>query len=463
MEKIRKLLSNKNFYIFASLLIIVSLIVGGVTFTFFKGLTAPVDTPQSTLDSFTPSGSAESTSQPTPADDDTILDPLPAPKWDGKSRVTMLVMGLDYRDWSGGADYNRTDTMMLLTIDPTTMTAGALSIPRDLWANIPGFQPQKINTAYYFGELYKYPGGGPALAMKTVENTIGVPIDYYAQIDFYTFMDFIDLIGGVRVEVPYTIELEVIDKQKDIILTPGVYVLGGPAALAYARNRYTGGGDFERAARQQQIIMGIRDRLLEPGTLLTLIENADELYRKFSTGIRTNLPLEDAINLALLAVQIKSEDITMRVITEDACIYGTSPDDLSILIPIPDKVRAIRDEVFSSAGPFTPFMSGDAQTLMQLEGARISILNATSDSTLGDRTAEYLRGLGANVVSVGFTDVPNGQNSITDFTGKPYTLAYLVPILNIPEYRVYQSYDPASTIDIQIVLGNEWIYNNPMP
>ncbi len=156
---------------------------------------------------------------------------------------------------------------MLLTIDPVAKTAGALSIPRDLWAAIPGFNPAKINTAHYFGGLYNYPGGGPALAIKTVENVIGVPIDYYVRLDFYAFVDFIDFIDGVKVDVEETIELEIIGKDFDTVLTPGRYTLNGEQALAYARNRYNDGGDFDRARRQQQIILGIRQRLLTPSGL----------------------------------------------------------------------------------------------------------------------------------------------------------------------------------------------------
>jgi polyisoprenyl-teichoic acid--peptidoglycan teichoic acid transferase len=123
--------------------------------------------------------------------------PTPDP-WDGVSRVNLLVMGLDFRDWEAG-DTPRTDTMIVLTIDPLNNTAGMISIPRDLWVSIPGFENAKINTAYYLGEVYNLPGGGPGLAARTVEELLGVPIHYYAQIDFQAFVDFIDHIDGVKV------------------------------------------------------------------------------------------------------------------------------------------------------------------------------------------------------------------------------------------------------------------------
>ena len=130
--------------------------------------------------------------------------PLP-PAWDGASRVNVLILGLR------GGDKNQdcpdcTDTMILLTIDPVSKTAGMLSIPRDMWVNIPGFNNNRINAAYTTGELYKLPGGGPALTIKTVENFLGIPIQYYAQIDFSAFEKMIDDIGGVCLNAPVKVE-----------------------------------------------------------------------------------------------------------------------------------------------------------------------------------------------------------------------------------------------------------------
>jgi LCP family protein required for cell wall assembly len=160
--------------------------------------------------------------------------PQPIP-WDGANRVTMLVMGLDYRDWEGEGP-SRTDTMMLLTLDPVSRTAGMLSIPRDLWVNIPGFDYGKINTAYYLGELYDIEGGGPGLALQTVEELLGVDINYYAQVDFSAFENFIDEVGGIDVEVPFEITVDPIGPHNTVTLAEGTQHLDGATALAYARN-----------------------------------------------------------------------------------------------------------------------------------------------------------------------------------------------------------------------------------
>jgi LCP family protein required for cell wall assembly len=187
------------------------------------------------------------------------LEQLPDP-WKGNERVTVLLMGLDYRDWESGEGPPRTDSMMLATIDPVSETAGMLSIPRDLWVEIPGYSHGRINTAYVLGERDRLPGGGPELAVKTVENFLGVPINYFVQIDFTAFERMVDEMGGVEINVPSEITVDPIGPHNTVTLEPGVQTLTGPEALAYARNRHTDGGDFDRAQRQQQVALAIRSQ-----------------------------------------------------------------------------------------------------------------------------------------------------------------------------------------------------------
>ena len=389
--------------------------------------------------------------------------PLPDP-WDGAERITILVMGLDFRDWESGEGPPRTDTMILFTIDPVSKTAGMMSVPRDLWAVIPGFNPNKINTAYYFGELYSVPGGGPALAMKTVEQTIGVPSDYYAQIDFEAFIGFIDLIGGVKIDVPAAITVDTLGA--DTIpknLKPGVQVLPGDIALAYARDRKSGGGDFARSQRQQQIVFGIRDRILDFNLLPGLIANAPQIFAELSAGINTNLPLDDALRLAVLATQIDAENIVKGIIGEEHIVYGTSPDELAILIPIPDKIRELRDEIFTGSSALGPLTAGSSQERMAAEAARISLQNGSSDSNLGARTQAYLAGIGANIVEMRNADSAYNQTLLIDHSGNPYTLAYLVEWMGLSNFRITHDFNPNSSFDIEVRLGNDWLANNSLP
>ena len=422
----------------------------------------PTPTPQSEDSDTTSEEGDATTSEPAI----TSSGPVPDP-WDGASRVTVLVMGLDYSDWRAGEGPPRTDTMILLTLDPISNTAGMLSIPRDLWVNIPGFDYGKINTAYQLGEAFKFPGGGPGLAIKTVEQLIGVPIQYYAQIDFSVFVRFIDEIYGIKIDVPYEIFVDIYDDELGLKrIEPGVQVLPGEYALAYARARNTEGADFDRADRQQQVILGIRDRLLEPGMIPDLITKAPALYSEFSSGINTNFTLEEVIQLAWFAKEIPSQSIYRGIIGEKQVNFGKSPDGLEVLKPLPDQIRLLRDQIFIPAGAFNPAIdpNDDPLTLMLQENAAINILNGTFTPGLAGRTMEYLQGLGANVIGTNdASDKPYPYTMIYDHTGNPYTIQYLVELMQISKFRILSRFNPESQADVTIIVGNDWENVNPMP
>ena len=385
---------------------------------------------------------------------------LPEP-WDGASRITVLVIGLDYRDWEAGEGPPRSDTMILLTIDPLSKTAGMLSLPRDLWVNIPGYGYGKINTAYSLGEGNRLPGGGPELARKTVEQFLGVPVQYYAQVDFMTFVRAIDEIGGVKVEIEERICIDPLETDADVCLDPGRYTLDGRLTLAYVRTRDTAGGDVDRANRQQQVMMSLLDRLRDPGYFAEIVTKAPALYNELQSGVNTNLSLDNALRLAMLVRDIRLSDIKRGVIDYEMVTIGSSPDGLYIFKPIPDRIRVLRDEIFTSAGPLSPLASGDLTTLALTEAARLNVLNGAYVPGLASSTGDYLTSLGLNVVSVGNTGEYN-RTVIVLHAGKPYTVAYLVQILNLQSTaQIVVDFDPAAASDIDIYLGYDWIQNKP--
>lgn len=384
--------------------------------------------------------------------------------WDGAGRVTILVLGLDYRDWAADEGASRSDTMILMTLDPLSKTAGIMSIPRDLWVAIPGFKNGKINTAYYLGDAYQLPGGGPALAVKTVEELLGVPINYFAQIDFSAFIRFIDEIGGVAVDVPEPISIDLLGggfktKKK---LEPGRQVLPGEWALAYARARNTQGGDFDRAGRQQQVIMGIRDRMLEPELLPLMISKAPTLYNELAAGIRTNLSLDQVIQLALLAQSVPGESIQRGQIGKNSVIFAKSPDGLDILIPVPDQIMLERDLVFASSG-LGPETAGNAEEQMRAEAAKIGLYNGTADPAVLSRTSEYLQGKGANLAQSGAANQSYTTTTIIDHTGNPYALRYLVDLLGISPFRIIFDFNLNSPVDVEVFLGSDWANRMTFP
>ncbi|MGE5221774.1 MAG: LCP family protein [Omnitrophica WOR_2 bacterium] len=386
------------------------------------------------------------------------IDPLAKP-WDGASRVTILVMGLDYRDWKKKEGPPRTDSMMLLTLDPLTKTAGVLSIPRDLWVNIPGFGYYKINMAYYFGEGSKLPGGGPGLAVKTVEDFLGVPINYYAQIDFDAFVKFIDELDGITVDVSQPIKVDPIGKGNTVTLKPGTVTMDGELALAYVRVREGAGDDFGRAARQQQVLVSVRRRLLKLGP--SLLPKAGAIYQDLSSGIHTNLSLDQAIQLGLLALQIDPGTYKKGIISPpDMVILAKSPDGTQdILKPISNKIRELRDQIFTTA--IAPSDSGkDLTAMVKDEQARISILNASGAAGLAAKTSDYLKAQGANVVSTGDAGSIDHYTTLIYYTGKPYTLKYLVDLMKVQPNSIRFEYKPDSPVDIAIQVGADWAASN---
>lgn len=414
----------------------------------------------------TPMLNAEGT--PLPGMEGEIAQPMlltSVTPWDGAGRVTVLLLGVDYRDWVADEGAARSDTMILLTLDPLTKTAGILSIPRDLWVPIPGFKHGKINTAYYLGDAYQLPGGGPALAIQTVEQFIGVPVNYFAQIDFAAFVRFIDELGGVTIDVPQEIKVDLLGtgfKTKKT-LQPGRQLLPGEWALAYARARYTEGGDFDRAARQQQVIMAIRERILRWDMLPTLVSKAPALYNELASSIRTNLSLQEVIQLAFLAQSVPDEGIQRGIIDEHSVLFANSPDELSILIPLPDKINLVRDQVFASAGGLGPQTPGSPQEQMQAEQARIAVYDGSAAAGILERTLQYLQSLGANITTSSPAAQPYAATTIIDHTGNPHTLKYLVDLMKIRPGRIYIQYDPNASIDVEVFLGSDWAANNSLP
>jgi LCP family protein required for cell wall assembly len=391
-----------------------------------------------------------------------VGDPTPVP-WDGASRVNVLLMGLDYSDVQANEKFSRTDSMILLTVDPVTKTAGMLSISRNLWVNIPGFDYGMINTAYRLGNSQNVPGGGAALVMATVEQFLGVPIQYYAVIDYEAFVKFIDAMGGLTIKVPDAVhDLSIVGKPGIFVIHPGVQNLDGATTLAYARARHEEGDDPARSKRQQEVILAIRQQILDFNMLPTLIAQAPTLYKDISGGIRTNLTLDQVIKLAILGSQVKT--VKSKVINYDSVLISTSPDGMSILIPIPDKIRLLRDSIFTIKGPVGPAAAaGNPAVLMADEKSRISVQNGTQYSGLATQTSEYLKSMKLNVVEEKNADQAYDSSVIIIYTGKPYTVKYLADMMKIPSSHIFNRFNPDSQVDVAVILGNDWANKNPMP
>jgi hypothetical protein len=253
------------------------------------------------------------------------------------------------------------------------------------------------------------------------------------------------------------------------VLKPGdVRHLTGKRALAYARCRSEAqgcsDGDVGRA-RRQQVIFAIRDKVFDPATFSKLLAQAPALYAEFSSGIHTNLTLEDAIKLAALAKDIPLDDIRQGVIDNNMAVFANATLDgvpASVLRPVPDLIRVLRDELFSADGPASPLAQGDPVTLMQAEAARVRVVNNTYTADLEVRTANFLTAQGMQVVEHGYPTGWSEQTVLVIYSSKLYTLRYLADLFGITSsYYIFMKTDPLATVDIEIRIGEDWVGKLP--
>jgi len=383
------------------------------------------------------------------------------PLW-SEGRVTILVMGIDERESEVGPW--RTDTMILLTVDPASRTAGMLSIPRDLWVEIPDYGVyDRINKANFRGDADQYPGGGgPALAMKTVQQNLGVQIDYYATVNFRAFVDIIDYLGCIPIEVTETIDDPTYPAPSGngydpFQIDPGEYCMGGETLLKYARTRATFGGDFDRARRQQQVLRAIRQHVLSTGELPNLLAQAPDIYTTLQDNINTNLTEGQIIELVRLAADIPEENICSAVISG---IYveelETLADGSQVVIPDRARIRQLILDLYNGTGscdPTTQDLGPDAMA----ENATIQVMNGTTREGLATETADRLSSIGLTVTAVSNADrFDYAQTQILNYGGKNATAAYLAQVLNLPSSAVSVPDEGASLQDIVIILGADY-------
>jgi len=340
-----------------------------------------------------------------------------------------------------------------------------LSLPPDLLVNIPGFGYGRINESYFHGDAYNPPGGGPELARQTVEQFIGVPVNYYAVIDFHAFIAFIDEIGGVVVQPDQYVKIEKFGGGEEQTLEPGVmYTLDGGLALAYARERKTEGGDVDRARRQQEVILAIKYRLLKYGNVAELISKAPAIYQQLSSGISTNLNLQEGIKLGLLGLELDVNNIRKGVIDYNMVIPTKSPQGEQVLKPITDKIRVLRDELFASSGNGAPVAVASAgSTLVRDEAATVVIWDGSEQAGLADRTSTFLQGQGINVIQVADANIYSPATKIEVFSGKPYTVDFLARTMGVASANIWNTFDPNAGVDIRVTIGGDWAANNQIP
>ena len=252
---------------------------------------------------------------------------LPHP--DGQ--VNILLLGSDQRPNDGGF---RTDTIQLLTINPNEKTVKLTSFPRDLYVYIPGYTVQRINTAMGWG-------GFEALA-STMEYNFGVRPDHYVLINFWTFKDIIDAIGGITVYAGQDL-CDQRDGYESYCVYQGSTWMDGETALWYVRSRYAT-GDIDRGRRQQEVLQALFDQLVS----IDGLQRLPELYGYYHQSVTTDLDLGTLTSLLPTAIHMGDASNIGRYSIGDAQVYDwTNTNGAMVLVPIREQVLAIMSQAIS--------------------------------------------------------------------------------------------------------------------
>lgn len=240
--------------------------------------------------------------------------------------ITVLLLGSDERP--GETDPARTDAIIVARIDPRSGRVALVSLPRDLWVEIPGYGHARINAANVWGIIYNAPEGGLGLAQKTVSNLLGIPIDYTIHINFQGFIGAIDALGGVTVDVPkelYDDAFPTMDYGYTIAhFLPGPQQMDGATALMYSRIRHPD-SDFERMRRQQAVVVAALARIREQNPMQSL-KSLEDVTAALRAYVQTDLPEDRMIGLAWALRDFAPDRVERYMLDEASVSFGIGDD-----------------------------------------------------------------------------------------------------------------------------------------
>lgn len=245
-----------------------------------------------------------------------LATPIATPQT-ASDRINVLLTGVDSAE---SRDHALNDTLLVASIDPVTNDVALISFPRDI-SNFPLWNGKtytgKINSFQTWAKNHKseYPDGGLQSLIKELGFLLGVPIHYYAAVDLAGFRKMIDAVGGVTVDNKRLIDdprYDWLDGRRGFRLTPGKHTLDGQEALAYVRSRYTpGDNDFNRARRQQQVLLALRQKLTSP----EMVPKIPELVEIAGDTLKTNFPSERIGEMLEIATKVQNDDVRQVVLT----------------------------------------------------------------------------------------------------------------------------------------------------
>jgi LCP family protein required for cell wall assembly len=336
-----------------------------------------------------------------------------------------------------------------------------LSFPRDLWVYIPGWQWQRINLADGRGETAGFLGGGPALVKQTIQYNFGIPVHYYARVDFAGYKRLIDSVGGIDVvaDCPlYDIFPDVPDGATDIITGPelatvvtgtidiptaGVYHLDGKHALWYSRSRKTT-SDFDRSRRQQRVLRALWREMREQG----LLGQAPQLWDTLVQSVETDLTINDVLYLADVAARLDAAHIRSRFIDGSMLTWFVTETGASVLRYDYNVLDPYLDQTFA------PFPGNAASQ----KRAALRVVNRTGRPDWEIVAADRLAWAGFNVAEVFAENDVAPHTKIVDYTLTPKgsRLNDLVESLQVTPENVVGRPLENSAVDYEVILGADF-------
>ena len=366
----------------------------------------------------------------------------------GQETVNFLLIGSDRRP--GGSF--RTDTMVIAILRPNEGQVSLISIPRDLWVYIPGWENQRINTAYQHGVSVDYPGGGPGLLEETIQYNLGIRIDHTAMVEFDGFREIIDTLGGVDVPVscPYT-DWRLIDPSLDpenennwqlYTTGPGLIHMDGDLSLWYARSRQKS-NDFDRGRRQQEVLRALFSQALQAGTLARL----PELYSNLKDTVETDLGLVDLLQLSLYAPKLTSADIRSYYIRPPYVNSWITDGGAYVLLPNEDALKQMLTEALSAS-----------TTTVERQAVVIDVMNGTTIDGYANLAATRLNyaGYETNIIPSDRQDY--AYSVLIDKTAAqdPNASSPILNVMGMQPGNVIASPDPNSKAHYLVIVGYDY-------
>ena len=395
----------------------------------------------------------------------------PVPTWNGTDRLNILLLGVDQR--SGDSTFN-TDTMIVVSIDPVTKNVALFSLPRDT-TDVPlPASAQGVFGSVYAGKINSlwtnarnrpdaFPGTGNARGYNALKETLGtlyhLNIQYYVMVNFQGFKKVVDTLGGVTIDVqnPVVDDRYPADDGTDlrVYIPAGVQHMSGAQALVYARSRH-GSNDFDRASRQQRVILSIRQQA-SPQTVLA---NLSPLLDALKSSFKTDIPLGDLPALIQLSSQINTANIRSYVFSPPR--FGTEgyPGGVYSIVP---NVALIRSTV-ANAFKIDPKLE-QLRDAVSAEDGTIWVVNGSGKTGQANTLVAYLEYEGLTAIAQ--TQRPPtllAKTQIKVYNGRedelPATVALLEKVFGVTATFVT---DPSVTVDIIVTTGKATATLTPPP